>query len=968
MSVHTSKMTTRSNLALVVIFMGLMLLSAVSPISTVAAASPSNVRTEAVTPVQKFALTEWSIPTAASGPYGIGNDTNGNVWFTENNTNKFARFDPANNNFTEWTIPTPNSDPHNVFVKLVQTSNGTVTEVFFTEFASSKIARFNTATNTLTEWTLATGSNPAGIYVDENYDVWFAESGRDIIARLIPTTGQLTEWTLPGASTTPGSPSLKPWSVYVQVVTTPAYSNRFVWFTEMLGNSIGRIEVTSNRLTLWNMGSLGFGAYQPNDLTIGTFQTLPAIIFTNGNNKVSVLGNDTGGGSLYQESVLPSLTAGPLGLTYDSKRNAAWFSENNVANIANLNTTNVLAGQLLTPTYCTIAPLTGSPSCASPATMVSNNITSTLSTPAGISNLVSPITSSTVSIHQGPLGGVTEYNLPNSTSRPTYVSVDANGNVWFTENNVTVNRIGRLSIPYAFYVSASPAEQTINPGQTATFSLTINLTTGYPQPVQLSLLNVPAGVTSAFSPQSQSPPFDSTLTLTTTNSTATGSFPMTIQAVSGQNIATASITLNIVAVKPPPPPAFDFSVNVAGPTTETVNQGESASFSVLVSLVSGSAQIVTLTASGLPTGVTYSFTASTGNPTFNSTINILTSLNAPGGTYPITITGTSSTGLTHNAVQLPELTIIELPRDFNLSTTVSQVTLVQSSRTDITLTATSIGYFDGNVSLNGSFSPSSGLMVTFTPSELMLQSGGAIAQATIEITAPKNTVGNYVLTVTGSSSVPQRTHQLTISVQVSPCLIATATYGSALAPQVQLLRSFRDQHIMNTFAGSNFMTAFNAWYYSFSPAVAQYERQTPAARNIAKVVLYPLMGILRLSESTFVAFGSASEVGALAAGLLAGALLGITYLALPLFCILWSFRRRIPAKARTRFVNTTICVFAMLLIGFVISEILALPVIMMISSAGLVLTALMVGSLLPTVAVAVLRRKVKLQLSSVTSL
>jgi len=222
--------------------------------------------------------------------------------------------------------------------------------------------------------------------------------------------------------------------------------------------------------------------------------------------------------------------------------------------------------------------------------------------------------------------------------------------------------------------------------------------------------------------------------------------------------------------------------------------------------------------------------------------------------------------------------------------------------------------------------------------------------------------------VTGSSSVPQRTHQLTISVQVSPCLIATATYGSALAPQVQLLRSFRDQHIMNTFAGSNFMTAFNAWYYSFSPAVAQYERQTAAARNIAKVVLYPLMGILRLSESTFVAFGTASEVGALAAGLLAGALLGITYLALPLFCVLWSLRRRIPAKARARFVNTTLCVFALLLIGFVISEILALPVIMMISSAGLVLTALMVGSLLPTVAVAVLRRKVKLQLSSVTSL
>jgi peptide/nickel transport system substrate-binding protein len=238
----------------------------------------------------------------------------------------------------------------------------------------------------------------------------------------------------------------------------------------------------------------------------------------------------------------------------------------------------------------------------------------------------------------------------------------------------------------------------------------------------------------------------------------------------------------------------------------------------------------------------------------------------------------------------------------------------------------------------------------------MLQSGGAIAQATAEITAPKDTVGNYQLTVTGSSSTPSRTHQLTIFIQVSPCLIATATYGSELAPQVQFLRDFRDQQIMNTFAGSNFMTAFNAWYYSFSPAVARYETQTPAARSIAKAVLYPLMGILRLSESTFVAFGSASEIGALAAGLLAGSLIGLTYLALPLFCILWPLRRRISARAKAGVMRTTICTLALLLSGFVISETFALPVLMMISSSGLILAALIMGSLLPALVVADFKR------------
>jgi hypothetical protein len=215
------------------------------------------------------------------------------------------------------------------------------------------------------------------------------------------------------------------------------------------------------------------------------------------------------------------------------------------------------------------------------------------------------------------------------------------------------------------------------------------------------------------------------------------------------------------------------------------------------------------------------------------------------------------------------------------------------------------------------------------------------------IVAPKNTVGTYQLTVTASSSSPSRSHAVTISLSVSPCLIATATYGSAMAPQVQFLRNFRDHEIMKTFAGSNFMTAFNAWYYSFSPTVAQYESQAPAARSIARVILYPLMGILQLSEFTFVAFGPASELGALAAGLLAGALIGLAYLSLPALCLLWSLRRRLKASVRGRLGKIIASTFTLLLFGFLIAELFQLSALMMISSAGLVLAAALAGCLLP---------------------
>jgi len=965
MSLSKSTTLTINTLSLIAVLTGLIILSTVSvtPAVSAAVATPSNLQPEAVTPVPKFALSAWTVPTNASQPYGIGVDTNGRVWFTENATNKFARFDPSDNNFTEWNVTTPNSQPHNIFVKSVTTSNGTVTQIFFTEFASSKIAMFDSSTNNLTEWTLPAGSNPAGIYVtnqtDVNNVIWFTESGRDIIASLTTSTNMLTEWTLPGATSTPGTPLLEPWGIYVQnvlVPSVPSYTNQFVWFTETLGNKIGRLETTSNRLTIWDLSSLGVGSYQPTDLTIGSFQTLPVAIITNLNNRISVLGNDTGGGSLYQETILPTNNAGPMGVTYDPTRNAAWFAENNVGNIANLNTTNVLAGQLFTPTYCTITPMVGSPACSTPSTMASSNITSTVSTVVGVSRVQTPAPSTTVGIHQGPVAGVTEYSLPSNVSRPTYVAVDPSGNVWFTESNVTINEIGRFSIPYVFQLAASPSLQTINPGQSTTFALNVTLTSGLPQPLQLSLLNTPTGVTAVFNPQSQNPPFSSTLTFTTTNSTPTGTFPMTVLASSGGQNRTALITLTIQA---PQAVAFDFSVGVIGPTTASVTQGGSASFELAITLLSGSPQIVNLTASGFPSGVSYSFTSPGGTPSFTSTINMFTTVNAPGGTYPIAITGTTSTGLTHTATPAPALTIIELPRDFNLSATVTHLVLVQSSRTSTTITVQSVGYFNGNVTLSGTFSPSSGLTVTFTPPSIPLQPNGGIAQDSMVITAPKNTVGTYQLTVTGSSATPSRTHQILISVQVSPCLIATATYGSELAPQVQFLRDFRDQQIMNTFAGSNFMTAFNAWYYSFSPGVAKYESTSPTARVLAKTVLYPLIGILKISSSTFSLFGFAPEFAALVTGLLAGSLIGLAYFACPAFCILWLLKRRLSAQGKRRVVRVMTTGFAILLFAFLISEVFALPFSMMISSACLVLAALVAGSLLPAlIAIEYIRQRV----------
>ena len=92
------------------------------------------------------------------------------------------------------------------------------------------------------------------------------------------------------------------------------------------------------------------------------------------------------------------------------------------------------------------------------------------------------------------------------------------------------------------------------------------------------------------------------------------------------------------------------------------------------------------------------------------------------------------------------------------------------------------------------------------------------------------------------------------------CLIATATYGSELAPQVQLLREIRDNQLLNTESGTAFMSTFNELYYSFSPTIADMERESPMLKEIVKVGLTPMLSSLSLmedanSESEVLGFG-----------------------------------------------------------------------------------------------------------------
>jgi len=126
-----------------------------------------------------------------------------------------------------------------------------------------------------------------------------------------------------------------------------------------------------------------------------------------------------------------------------------------------------------------------------------------------------------------------------------------------------------------------------------------------------------------------------------------------------------------------------------------------------------------------------------------------------------------------------------------------------------------------------------------------------------------------------------------------------------VAPEVQSLRAFRNEKVLSTFAGNQFMKAFNAFYYSFSPTVASIVTTSPALTAAVRVLLCPLIGILQVSSCVFSMLSFASDLAMVACGVLASALFGVVYLLSPIMGIRFLIKKksvvkRVMAKPRSR--------------------------------------------------------------------
>lgn len=215
--------------------------------------------------------------------------------------------------------------------------------------------------------------------------------------------------------------------------------------------------------------------------------------------------------------------------------------------------------------------------------------------------------------------------------------------------------------------------------------------------------------------------------------------------------------------------------------------------------------------------------------------------------------------------------------------------------------------------------------------------GGSATSSTTATTLQVTTTSSFVSTTSTSSTFFTTS---TGGLLAGRCLIATATYGSELSPEVQILRDFRDNQILKTAAGSAFMVVFNAWYYSFSPSVAEQLSANAVERTMMKGVLYPLIGILKFSSLIFSATSSFPELAALLSGLTASSLIGALYVGLPLSLLRVKIRRLRGSNVQGWMEKSLIMIFAVGSLVLVVGELFASSMLLMLASVVVVLSAL----------------------------
>ena len=299
-----------------------------------------------------------------------------------------------------------------------------------------------------------------------------------------------------------------------------------------------------------------------------------------------------------------------------------------------------------------------------------------------------------------------------------------------------------------YSLSASPASLTVNRGASGTSSITITRSGGFTDSVALSASGLPSGVTASFAPSSTTGG-SSVLTLTASSAATLGPATVTVTGSGGGLTRTTPISLT---VSQPATPDFALS---ASPTSLTINRGANGTSAITITRTGGFTDSVTLTAGGLPAGVTAGFNP---NPATggSSVMTISASSSATLGAISFNITGsggglirTIPFSLTVNDVAAPDFTISASPPSLSVNRGASGTSAINIMRT---------GGFTGAVAFTASGLPS-GVSASFNPPSAT----GGSSVLTLSASSAA-TLGAVTVTITGTGGGLTRTTPVSLTV------------------------------------------------------------------------------------------------------------------------------------------------------------------------------------------------------------
>jgi len=362
-------------------------------------------------------------------------------------------------------------------------------------------------------------------------------------------------------------------------------------------------------------------------------------------------------------------------------------------------------------------------------------------------------------------------SVPGVTGFSAGVGYDEASGLGSVDAAQLINNWGGTSSP-SLQVSLSSPTISMADGASAGVTVTVGVSGGFSSAVVLSATGLPAGVTAAFSPATLTAPGSGTsaLALSAGSQVAAGSYPVTVTANGGSVTQNTTLTLTVT-----PTGSFRLGLNS---TSVSVGQGGAGSVQATVSVAGGFSAAVTLSAGGLPAGVTAIATpASFAAPgAGSSTLMLGVSAQTALGSYPIAVTATGG-GVTQNA----SFTLTVTPTGgFTLSLKAPAVSVAQGGSGLMQETVSVSGGFNSTVTLMVASLPAG---VTATPGYAVLAAPGSGMNVLSLSVGSQVAPGNYPVQVTAAGGGITQTAAFTLTVTQPGSFTLRLSSGSVSAAQ-----------------------------------------------------------------------------------------------------------------------------------------------------------------------------------------